>query len=82
MRGFFYFGLIVFRIQNWGSVSVIGGFSFVILSFLIFMPATISSKIGAKINRFIGGMKNTRVRNLPMLVEWYLVVGIFMVAFV
>ena len=77
----FYFGLILFRIQNWGSVSVISGFSFVILSLLIFMPAIISSKIGARINILIGGIKNTRVRNLPMLVEWCLVVGIFAVAF-
>ena len=77
----FSFGLILFRIQNWSSVSIITGFSLVILSLLIFMPAIISSKIGARINRFIGGMKNTRVRNLPVLVEWYLVVGIFAIAF-
>lgn len=77
----FYFGLILFRIQNWGSVSVISGFSFVILSLLIFMPAISSSKIRARINIFIGGIKNTRVRNLPILVEWCLVVGIFAVAF-
>lgn len=77
----FSFGLILFRIQDWGSGSVNSGFSFVILSLVIFMPATISSKTGARINRFIGRMKNTRVRNLPVLVEWYLVVGIFAVAF-
>lgn len=77
----FYFGLLLFRIQNRGSVSAISGFSFVILSLLIFMPAIISSKIGARINISIGGIKNIRVRNLPILVEWCLVVGIFAVAF-
>jgi len=73
------FGLILFRTQDWITVYFVAGMLFVTFS-LIPMSATLLGRIRRKINKFIERRSNTYVRNLPTLVEWLLIVGIFTVA--